>query len=86
MLIHANLLFSLWPEAIVVACYITKHLSTMVLEEKIPYEACYKKKPNLSNLHIYGCNVYVIDYHAKSKGKMAPQSWIGALVDYEEKN
>ena len=86
MLIHAGLPSSLWPEVIAAACYITNRLPTMAPEGKTPYEVWYKKKPDLSNLHIYGCNAYVIDYHAKSKGKMAPQSWIGTLVGYEGKN
>ena len=62
MLIHAGLPSSLWPEAIATACYITKHLSTTALEGKTPYEAWYKKKSDLSNLRVYGCNAYVIDY------------------------
>ena len=86
MLIHAGLPSSLWPEAIAAACYITNRLPTTALEGKTPYEAWYKKKPDLSNLRVYGCNAYVIDYHAKSKGKMAPRSWIGTLVGYEGKN
>lgn len=86
MLIHAGLLSSLWQEAIVAACYITNRLPTKVLVGKTPYEVSYKKKPDLANLRIYGCNAYVVDYHARSKGKMAPRSRIGTLVGYEGKN
>ncbi len=86
MLIHAGLPSSLWPEAIAEACYITNRLPIKALNGKTPYEAWYKKKPNLANLCVYGCNAYVVDYHAKSKGKIAPRSWIGTLVGYESKN
>ncbi len=71
MLIHAGLPSSLWPEAIAAACYITHRFPTKALGGKTPYEAWYKKKPDLAILCVYGCNAYVVDYHAKSKGKMA---------------
>lgn len=86
MLIHAGLPSSLWPEVIAAACYITNRLPTKALDSKTPYEAWYEKRPDLGNLRFYGCNAYVVDYHAKSKGKMAPRSWIGTLVGYEGKN
>ncbi len=86
MLIHAGLPSTIWPEAIVAACYITNRLPTKALDGKTFYDAWYKKKPDLANLRVYGCNAYVVDYHAESKGKMAPQSCIKTLVGYEGKN
>lgn len=74
MLIHTGLLSSLWPEAIAAACYITNRLPTKALNEKTPYKAWYKKKPDLFNLCMYSCNAYVVDYHAKSKKK-----WLNGL-------
>ena len=71
MLIHAGLPSNFWPEAIAATYYITNCLLTKALNGKTPYEAWYKKKPNLSNLCIYGYNTYVVDYHVKFKGKMA---------------
>ena len=74
MLIHAGLPSSLWPEAIAAACYITNRLPTKALDGKTPYEAWYKKKPDLANHRVYGCNIFVVDDHAKSKGKIASRS------------
>ena len=74
MLIHAGLLSKLWPEALLTACYITNKLPIKVLEGKTPFEAWYKKKPDISNLRVYDCDAYVVDYKAKAKGKMAPRS------------
>lgn len=68
------------------ACYITNRLPTKALQGKTPYKAWYKRKPEISNLCVYGCNAYVVDYKAKAKGKMAPRSWAGTLVGYEAKN
>lgn len=86
MLIHAGLPSSLWPEAIAAACYITNRLRTKALDGKTHYQAWYKKKPDLANLRVYGFNAHVVDYHANSKGKMVPRSWIWTLVGYEGKN
>lgn len=86
MMIHANLPHSLWPEAISAACYITNRLPTKALNGLTPHEAWHGHKPDLSNLRVYGCNAYVVDYHAKFKGKMAPRSWARTLVGYEAKN
>ena len=86
MTIHANLPVHLWPEAMAAAVYITNRLPTKALNNQTPYEAWHNEKPDLSNLRVYGCDAYVVDYHAKSKGKMAPRSWTGTLVGYEAKN
>lgn len=86
MLIHANLPHRLWPEVISAACYITNRLPTKALDGKTLFEAWHGHKPNLSNLQVYSCDTYVVNYHAKSKGKMAPRSWAGTLVGYEAKN
>lgn len=71
MLICAGLPSNLCPETILTAYYITNHLPTKALNIKILYKAWYIKKLNLSNHFIYGCNAYIVDYHAKSKQKMA---------------
>jgi hypothetical protein len=75
-----------WPEALAAACYITNRLPTKSLGGMTPYEAWYGEKPDLSGLKVYGCDAYVVDYQAKSSGKMAPRSWAGTLVGYEGKN
>ena len=86
MMIHANLPHRLWPEVISAACYIKNRLPTKALDGKTPHEAWHGKKPDLSNLRIYDCDAYVVDYDAKAKGKMAPRSWAGTLVGFEAKN
>lgn len=86
MLIHANLPHRLWPEAISAACYITNRLPTKALDGMTPYKAWHGHKPDLSNLRVYGCDAYVMDYNSKAKGKMYPRSWLETLVGYEAKN
>lgn len=86
IMIHAGLPPKLWPEAITAACYLTNRLPTKALGGKTPYEVWNKRKPDLSNLRVLGCDAYVVDYQAKFKGKMAPRSWAETLVGYEAKN
>lgn len=52
----------------------------------MPLKALYKNKPNISNLCVYGCDTYVVNYKAKVKGKMALCLWAGTFVSYEAKN
>ena len=86
MLIHASLPSKLWLEAFSTAYYITDKLFTKVLERKTPFEAWYKRKSDIFNLRVYGCDAYVVDYKAKAKGKIAPCLWAGIFIGYEAKN
>jgi hypothetical protein len=86
LLIAANLPKRLWSEALSTACYLSNRFPTKALDGKTLYEAWYGEKPDLSNLRVYGCKAYVIDYHAKEKDKMTKRAWIDTLIDYEIKN
>ncbi len=86
LLIAANLSKRLWPETFSTTCYLSNRFFTKALNEKTLYETWYDEKPDLSNLRMYDCKAYVIDYHAKEKDKMIKRTWIDTLVDYEIKN
>ena len=86
MLIASGLPPRLWAEAINCAVYILNRLPTSALENITPYEALEKKKPELGHIRVFGCDAYVYDEKAKSKGKMAPCAWIGKLVGYKGTN
>ena len=86
MLIHVGLPSKLWPEALLTAYYITNRQFTKALEEKAPFEAWYKRKPDISNLRVYGCDAYVVNDKAKAKGKIATRSLADILMRYEAKN
>jgi hypothetical protein len=74
LLISANLPKRLWPEALTAACYLSNRSLTKALNDKTPYEAWYGEKPDLSNLRVYECDAYTVDYHAKNKGKMTKRA------------
>lgn len=48
-----------WPECIYTAAYIGNRLLTNTKINKTPFEIFFNKKPNVSNLHIYGSTAFV---------------------------
>ncbi len=86
LLIVANLSKRLWSKALITVCYLSNRFLIKTLDGKTSYEAWYDEKPDLSNLQVYDCKTYVMNYHAKKKNKMIPKTWIDTLVDYQIKN
>ncbi len=54
----AKLPIRLWGEAIMTVTYLKNRSPTNALDHITPYEAWHGKKPDLSNLHIFGCAAY----------------------------
>ncbi|KAG7533591.1 Reverse transcriptase RNA-dependent DNA polymerase [Arabidopsis thaliana x Arabidopsis arenosa] len=48
----------LWGEAVRHATYLINRVSTRTLQNQTPYEAFWKKKPNIEHLRIFGCIGY----------------------------
>lgn len=59
MLYEAGLLPSFLGEAVNVYVTIQNKCPTNSLSEKTPYELWHKRKPNVSNLQVWGCAAYV---------------------------
>ena len=56
---HAGLPDSYWAEAVSTAAYLKNRTATTAFEKVMtPYERWYGKKPNLSNLRVFGCMAY----------------------------
>jgi hypothetical protein len=60
LLIDTHLPEELWIELVKTVVYLRNRSSTRTLDQLIPYECLYKKKPNVSHLRIIGSAVY---YH-----------------------
>ena len=58
MCVHAGLPYSLWAEAANTATYIYNRLPNAPLKGKSPHELWYGRKPDLSNLKVFGCIAY----------------------------
>lgn len=59
MMAHAGLSDSYWAEAVATAAYLRNRIPTTAFREKMtPYERWYGRKPDLSNLKVFGCMAY----------------------------
>jgi len=83
MLIDEHLPKSLWAEAVSHAAYIRNRAMMTALTGKSPYEAMFNKKPNISHLHPFGCDVYVLD-ETRSKSKLDPKAVKQTFVSFED--
>ena len=67
MCAHADLPKSLWAKAASIACYVYNRLPNAPLKCKSPHEVWYSRKPDLSNLRVFGCVAYALVPAAKRK-------------------
>ena len=58
---------SLWAEAASTAAYMYNRLPNAPLKGKSPHEVWYSRKPDLSNLRVFGCVAYTLVPAAKRK-------------------
>ena len=81
MLFHAGLPLSFWAEAVNTATYLPNRSPVSSLPDKTPYECWYGRKPDVSNLKVFGsiCFVHTPD---SFRQKLDPKSEKGILVGY----
>jgi hypothetical protein len=59
MIYRAGLPLDFWAEACSTAVYIHNRSPTTALKDKTPYECLFGRKPDISNLRVFGCKCYV---------------------------
>ena len=81
MLIHAKMPLKFWAEAVNTAVYLHNRSPTSALKDKTPFESWFGKKPNVSNLNVFGsvCFVHTPDHLRK---KLDPKSRKAIFVGY----
>jgi len=79
---QANLLQSLWAEAINAATYIRNRCPTKVLNEKTPFEMWSNKKPYVGFMRIIGSKGIILNKSGK-RGKFEPKGDEYILVGYD---
>ena len=81
MLISAQFPLYLWAEAVYTAVYLHNRSPTVALKDKTPFECWYGKKPDVSELRVFGCVCY---YHvpASLRQKLDPKSRKAVFVGY----
>ena len=76
LLLESNLPKYLWSYAVKVASYIRNRCYNP-RTGKTPYESLTGLKPNLSNMHIFGCTCFA---YVQDKKKLDPRSKEGIFV------
>jgi transposase InsO family protein len=71
----------LWGEAVKHAVYLKNRTATRALANKTPYEMAMGVKPNLSDLHEWGCKVWV---HSAGGSKLDGRAAVGRWVGYDD--
>lgn len=47
-----------WEDAVYMAAYITNRTQSYLVKDKTPYELWFDRKPNVSNMRVFGCIAY----------------------------
>src|SRR5260370_3291971 len=72
MIFDTELLKSLWPYVVAYICHLKNQSLTHALNGKTPFELFYNKKPNISSVQIFSCDMWVLNQD--HKGKLNPRS------------
>jgi len=82
MLNHAGLSNALWAEAVSTATYLRNCMFSSALKTgETPYLLWYGEKPNLSQVRVFGCTVYV---HISGRRKLDKKAWKLRFIGYTE--
>ena len=81
MLYHAKMPLKFWAESVNTAVYLHNRSPTSALKDKTPFESWFGKKPNVSNLKVFGsvCFVHTPDHLRK---KLDPKCRKAIFVGY----
>ena len=83
MLCHARVPNEFWAEAANTSVYLRNRSLTTALNDITPHECLFKKKPNLSNLCVFGCVTYTHVPNNQRK-KLDEKSRKSMFVGYPE--
>ena len=83
MLLGCSLRKDFWIEATLTAVYLLNRSPTRAIEEeKVPFELWYGYKPDLSNLRVFGCVVFIRIPKELITGKFDSRSKPGIMLGY----
>jgi hypothetical protein len=79
MMISLNVSLHLWTAAVDTANYIRNRSPSTVLNGQTPYEALFKKLPNINHLKIFGCAAYPLN-NDKQRDKFHPTAFKNCIM------
>jgi hypothetical protein len=86
IMIYAGAPDNTWEDAIMFCVWIRNRVYTRSLIAMVPFRKIWKKKPDLSYVHPWGCLCYVIIHKLDRNGKWAPNAipcaLMGIAMDY----
>lgn len=82
MLLGSGLRKDLWNEAVLAAVYIINRSPTRALDNKVPAELWYGKKPNVGKLRVFGCVAYLHPAKSQIKSKFDSRTKKCYMVGY----
>ncbi len=85
MIIAAGMPNYLWAEAVAYHCWLRNWLHHSALTDKkmTPHEKATQKKPDMSNLHKFGCTVWVKQL---GRGKLQPHADPSQFVGIDDES
>ncbi|KAK9688540.1 hypothetical protein QE152_g35275 [Popillia japonica] len=75
---------SYWPECVYTAAYLGNRLLTNTSIRKTPYEIFFKKRPDVTNLHLYGSKAYIRIPEECRTSKLNSKAVKGILIGYTD--
>ena len=73
---------ALWAEAIATSNYLRNRSPSTSIDNNIPFERLFGKRPDVSNLRIFGCDAYVHIPSTTKKKKLSNRTEKGVMVGY----
>ncbi|KAK7585905.1 hypothetical protein V9T40_000084 [Parthenolecanium corni] len=73
-----------WPECINAAAYLTNQSPASTIERRTPFEIFFKKKPDVSNLTLYGSRVFTRVLDVRRRSKWDRKADRGILLGYTD--
>ena len=81
MIFHANMPINFWAEAVNTAVHLHNRSPTTSLNMKTPYECWFGKKPDVSNLKVFG-SICFIHTPSNLRRKLDPRSQKAIFIGY----
>ena len=86
MLQHARAKLSLWGLAIHAAAHVLFRCIAAGDTKRTSYERWHGVKPDVSHLHVFGCDAYVYTHKHQRDNKFSSRAWLGIFVGHDDDN